>query len=525
MTRRSSDEEAPAIPPERIWSAPQEHGDDPDRLAAIVEEALAHPEAEELYFVDELLIDLAEAYSRAGRTEEAIATHERAMAAGYDAVPDPRMDVARYLAHAGRKEEARKIHEEVVAHDPGDVWFYNAAGFDEVDMGDHERAVRWFGAGIELCLGRNDPEGVLEQLAEHRAKSLEALDRPDDALQRRAEAALAAEGYDGALGLDVWGHHGPAGATTMAVAWFPREELAKALERWPHLAERFGTSDYGAYVRRLHERLLDVQRSSGRRPTLVAITVDGLVDFAADRGLEPERPSTLRAVAAELERQGQAREWPPGRNEPCWCGSGKKHKRCCGTGPGRPQGREQQATEPEGIPVYYELEVTLLGTDPPVRRRFQLPVTATFFDLHQAIQAACGWAGDHLFGFHDAERRAFAPDSSSTRPDDLRPPAARLSLGEYFSAWSTCAYLSDFGDNWVHEIVLQGRFRPAERFRRRLTGGQRAFPPEDCGGINGYHDCVDAVRGGEASAEIREWLGDWDPEAFDLEEARARFDR
>ena len=22
--------------------------------------------------------------------------------------------------------------------------------------------------------------------------------------------------------------------------------------------------------------------------------------------------------------------WPPGRNEPCWCGSGRKYKKCCG---------------------------------------------------------------------------------------------------------------------------------------------------------------------------------------------------
>ncbi|MGO9505871.1 MAG: SEC-C metal-binding domain-containing protein, partial [Mycobacterium sp.] len=21
--------------------------------------------------------------------------------------------------------------------------------------------------------------------------------------------------------------------------------------------------------------------------------------------------------------------WPPGRNQPCWCGSGRKYKKCC----------------------------------------------------------------------------------------------------------------------------------------------------------------------------------------------------
>ncbi|MEV6140612.1 SEC-C metal-binding domain-containing protein [Nocardia sp. NPDC051990] len=24
-------------------------------------------------------------------------------------------------------------------------------------------------------------------------------------------------------------------------------------------------------------------------------------------------------------------DWPPPRNAPCWCGSGRKYKKCCGT--------------------------------------------------------------------------------------------------------------------------------------------------------------------------------------------------
>ena len=33
----------------------------------------------------------------------------------------------------------------------------------------------------------------------------------------------------------------------------------------------------------------------------------------------------------EIEREaGKGRRWPPGRNEPCWSGSERKYKRCCG---------------------------------------------------------------------------------------------------------------------------------------------------------------------------------------------------
>ncbi|MBA2420202.1 MAG: SEC-C domain-containing protein [Thermoleophilaceae bacterium] len=27
---------------------------------------------------------------------------------------------------------------------------------------------------------------------------------------------------------------------------------------------------------------------------------------------------------------GRALSWPPSRNDPCWCESGRKYKRCCG---------------------------------------------------------------------------------------------------------------------------------------------------------------------------------------------------
>jgi len=69
-----------------------------------------------------------------------------------------------------------------------------------------------------------------------------------------------------------------------------------------------------------------------------------------------------------------------------------------------------------------------------------------------------------------------------------------------------------------------------ERFVRRLTGGARAFPPEDCGSIPGYEECL-AIRNGEDTElepdeveERKEWLGDWQPERFEFETVRKAFD-
>ncbi len=46
----------------------------------------------------------------------------------------------------------------------------------------------------------------------------------------------------------------------------------------------------------------------------------------------------------------------------------------------------------------------------------------------------------------------------------------------------------------------------------KLLGGERACPPEDCGGSFGYRECL----GG-----FDEWMDDdYDPEAFDLGEVK-----
>jgi uncharacterized protein YecA (UPF0149 family) len=36
------------------------------------------------------------------------------------------------------------------------------------------------------------------------------------------------------------------------------------------------------------------------------------------------------ALVEELEARDDGEAWPPGRNDECWCGSGRKYKKCCG---------------------------------------------------------------------------------------------------------------------------------------------------------------------------------------------------
>jgi uncharacterized protein YecA (UPF0149 family) len=73
--------------------------------------------------------------------------------------------------------------------------------------------------------------------------------------------------------------------------------------------------------------------------TAIRITPLRWTEYTAWREGNQEQgdPAQLRArYAADLcsETSGVI-AWPPGRNEPCWCGSGRKYKKCCAAlGPG-----------------------------------------------------------------------------------------------------------------------------------------------------------------------------------------------
>lgn len=183
---------------------------------------------------------------------------------------------------------------------------------------------------------------------------------------------------------------------------------------------------------------------------------------------------------------------------------------------------------------YFDFEVSLVEVTPRIWRRFLIRDTATFSGLHLAIQDACGWWNYHAFVFRtefgDDEACQIAGTENDEYIEKPVPNSARVRLASYFAEGklTRCYYHYDFGDDWWHDVVLRGTQELPETFKRRLLGGARAFPHEDCGGLSGYRDCVRAAlhqdEGLDDPEGLRTWFGDWHPERFELEKTKVTFD-
>jgi len=301
----------------------------------------AEPEAAEAFVPAELLDLLAEEYERAGRFDDALAAMREAIDAGRRGQPDGRCRLAEILMRSGRAADARPIWAQVKAETPDDVWLHNNAGLEYSAIGEHETALEWLTDGLRLALNTGDPERLVDQLVDLRAESLTALGREPDQLQVRGRNHLAAE--TGAASTPSWLHPPTPtrGTEPMAVAWawFPATEYAQALRRWPGLAEPGGPAaggrDHAAYCRAMHAKLVEAAEAGMTSVHIAPIRIRPYLAWCAEHGHDPGDARATYAADLARTHPEQLIAWPPARNAPCWCGSGRKHKRCCAAARGR----------------------------------------------------------------------------------------------------------------------------------------------------------------------------------------------
>ncbi|MEO8353313.1 MAG: plasmid pRiA4b ORF-3 family protein, partial [Chthoniobacteraceae bacterium] len=147
---------------------------------------------------------------------------------------------------------------------------------------------------------------------------------------------------------------------------------------------------------------------------------------------------------------------------------------------------------------------------------------AQFSDV---VLAVMGWSGGHLHSLDVSGARFEMHGLASDFDDEPGHDEAKFRLLDFgLTVKDEIHYEYDFGDGWEHSIGLKKILPPAPDFVPVCLEGARACPPEDCGGIPGFYDMLETA--GDPAApeheEICEWLGDFDPERFDLVEINAQ---
>jgi len=165
----------------------------------------------------------------------------------------------------------------------------------------------------------------------------------------------------------------------------------------------------------------------------------------------------------------------------------------------------------------YRLKVTLRGSEPAIWRRILVSADITLRRLHGVLQTVMGWSGFHLYQYRVGS--VFYgrphPDYGFEMQSDARTKLSDVLTGE----GEKIIYDYDFGDSWEHTLLLEAS-QPAERGVRYplLLDGARRCPPEDCGGIGGFHNFLEALKDPahpEHAMYTAWWGGPFDQKEFD----------
>ncbi len=177
----------------------------------------------------------------------------------------------------------------------------------------------------------------------------------------------------------------------------------------------------------------------------------------------------------------------------------------------------------------YQIKVTLDDTHPPIWRRILVSGNTTLLKLHDILQIVMGWEDYHLH-MYTFEGLIYGDPADDEYGDlgTINEADYKLSQlihheGQRFS------YEYDFGDGWDHTLRVEKILPPQEGLSYPMClKGKHACPPEDVGGVGGYAYFLEAIRdpGHPEHEEYLTWIGgDFDPEAFDLEEVNSRLRR
>ena len=164
---------------------------------------------------------------------------------------------------------------------------------------------------------------------------------------------------------------------------------------------------------------------------------------------------------------------------------------------------------------HYLLRVELENAHCPIWREVSVSSEVTLDWLHEIIQVAMGWEGEHLhlFEFKEAVYVPRGLEEPDFEPEDT------VSLGQLLrKAGQHMRYSYDLGDSWNHAIRFVKRIPGDPAIPVALLGGEGACPLEECGGVHGHEEiCQTLTARANGDSPDDDRFGDWIPSGYDPE--------
>ena len=141
------------------------------------------------------------------------------------------------------------------------------------------------------------------------------------------------------------------------------------------------------------------------------------------------------------------------------------------------------------------IRIEVMYTSPKIWRRVEVPLSFTLIGLHDVIQAAFDWDGDHFWTFNlgKADLGKFGKaEHFRWEPEEAQDVQLQALVNRGIKKLK---YIYDYGDYWEHLITIMRVLDadPATTYPN-LVAGANCAPIEDIGGVGGFYAFVAATE-------------------------------
>lgn len=273
----------------------------------------------------EILIEAARLWSQAAAPDQALRLYDDVIASeGDEDAQFATVEKVSLLTEVGRAEEAEaeiaRLSRTHVHPGPAEL-----VGEFLEEQGRLEEALTWFNIACRDLMADDEELAGAQLFARPelrgRQRVRQALGLPPDAIDLHTEDQQAemAELFKRAA----------APPQPNVGSFFVRADVERAFAEG--LVHGTAPTDASGYFRDLERGWrASLDELGASRLRILPTNVDDLIKYANEHDRDPKEQQTRADHLMDRIREGAPTlDWPPERNAPCWCASGRKYKKCC----------------------------------------------------------------------------------------------------------------------------------------------------------------------------------------------------